>query len=169
MRRPFASGPEIPELEFRRAELRANHLDDVGGALDLLEGVVKTAPNHEGARRLLEKLIAVPDYRQRVAKVLEPIYEQSGAWARLVANLEVQREALEGRAASALLARCAEIQEQRLQARAVALGTWRQVLAADPDNAGALAHVERLATAQRSSPSWSMSTRSWRSRRTPPI
>ena len=95
----FASDGEVPELEFRRAELRASHLGDVDGALDLLEAIVETAPTHEGARRLLERLIALPEQRQRVAKILEPIYEASGAWARLVAILEVQREVLEGAAA----------------------------------------------------------------------
>ena len=59
---------EVPELEFRRAELRASRLDDVDGALDLLEAIVKTAPSHEGARRLLEKLLALPEHRQRVAQ-----------------------------------------------------------------------------------------------------
>ena len=92
----FASDAEVSELEFRRAELRASHLGDVAGALDLLEQIVKSAPNHEGARRLLEKLVAIPEQRQRVAAILEPVYEASGAWARLVAILEVQREALVG-------------------------------------------------------------------------
>ena len=142
----FAGESEVPELEFRRAELRASHLDDVGGALDLLETIVKTAPGHEGARRLLERLLAVAAVRQRVARMLAPIYETSGAWARLVAILEVQREAVEGAAAAALLARCADLQENRLQARTVALATWRQVLAADPGNADALPQIERLAT-----------------------
>ena len=45
--------------------------------------------------QLLE-LLGVPEHRQRVAKILGPIYESSGAWARLVANLEIQREVLEG-------------------------------------------------------------------------
>ena len=56
----FASETEVPELEFRRADLRAGRLDNVAGALDLLEGIVEAAPNHEGARRLLEKLLADP-------------------------------------------------------------------------------------------------------------
>jgi tetratricopeptide (TPR) repeat protein len=142
----FAGESEVPELEFRRAELRASHLDDVGGALDLLDGIVKAAPSHEGARRLLERLLSAAAFRQRVAKMLAPIYESSGAWARLVAILEVQREAVEGTAAAALLARCADLQEHRLQARTVALATWRQVLAADPGNPDALAQIERLAT-----------------------
>ncbi len=142
----FASETEVPELEFRRADLRAGRLDNVAGALDLLEGIVETAPNHEGARRLLEKLLAVPAQRQRVAQILAPVYEKSGAWARLAAILEVQREVLQGTEAAALLARVADLQENKLQARAVALTTWRQVLAADPVNPDALPEIERLAT-----------------------
>ena len=165
----FASDAEVSELEFRRAELRASHLGDVAGALDLLEQIVKSAPNHEGARRLLEKLVAIPEQRQRVAAILEPVYEASSAWARLVAILEVQREPLAGRAASAMLARIADLQENRLQAKPAALATWRQVLAVEPDSADALAR-DRTARARRwsASPSWSTSIRSWRSSATPP-
>jgi tetratricopeptide (TPR) repeat protein len=143
----FASDSEVPELEFRRADLRASRLDNIPGALDLLEEIIKVAPNHEGARRLLEKLLATPAQRQRVAGILEPVYETSGAWARLAAILEVQREALDGPAAATLLARVADLQENKLQARAMSLGTWRQVLTADPANPDALAEIERLATA----------------------
>src|SRR5204863_3967654 len=140
----FASEAEVPELEFRRAELRASHLQDVVGALDLLEQIVRAAPNHEGARRLLEKLLSVPDQRQRVAKILEPVYEASGAWARLAAILDVEREVLKGPEAAAMLVRIADLQENKLQARAAALATWRQVLAADPGNPDALEEIERL-------------------------
>ncbi|HSZ81180.1 MAG TPA: hypothetical protein VLA14_02805, partial [Polyangia bacterium] len=119
-RRSFANAGEIAELEFRRADLRATRLGDVDGALDLLEEIVRTAPSHEGARRLLEKLLTSAEHRQRVARVLEPLYEASGAWARLVAVLEVRREVLgaAGPEAAALLARIADIQENKLQARA---------------------------------------------------
>ena len=133
------------------------------------KGSSSAAPNHEGARRLLEKLLAVPAQRQRVAQILAPVYEASGAWARLAAVLEVQREVLEGPEAAALLARVADLQENKLQARAVALTTWRQVLAADPEHPDALAG-DRAAGDRRwsGSPSWSTSTRSWRSGATPP-
>ena len=81
-----------------------------------------------------------------MARILEPLYESSGAWARLVAVLEVQREALQGSEAAAMLARIADLQENKLQARTAALATWRQVLAVDPTQADALAEIERLAT-----------------------
>ena len=47
-RAAFAAAAEIPDLEFRRADLRAGRLDDVSAALDLLESIVKSAPAHEG-------------------------------------------------------------------------------------------------------------------------
>jgi tetratricopeptide (TPR) repeat protein len=144
----FASPAEVAELEFRRAELRATRFGDVDGALDLLEDIVQKAPSHEGARRLLERLLTGADHRQRVARVLEPLYEAGGAWARLVAVLEVRRGALpeSGPDAAALLARIAELHEHKLQARPAALATWRQVLAADPGHPDALVEIERLAT-----------------------
>ncbi|HVU50065.1 MAG TPA: tetratricopeptide repeat protein [Polyangia bacterium] len=145
----FATPAEVAELEFRRADLRATRFGDVEGALDLLGEIVRAAPAHEGARRLLEKLLTSADHRQRVARVLEPLYEASGAWARLVAVLEVRREALgpTGAEPAALLARIADLQENKLQARANALATWREVLAADPGNPDALPEIERIATA----------------------
>jgi tetratricopeptide (TPR) repeat protein len=148
-RRSFATPAEVSELDFRRADLRATRFGDVEGALDLLEEIVQTAPSHEGARRLLEKLLTSADHRQRVARILEPLYEASGAWARLVAVLEVRREALApaGAEPAALLARIADLQENKLQARANALASWREVLAADPNNPDALPEIERIATA----------------------
>ncbi len=145
----FANPAEVAELEFRRADLRATRFGDVEGALDLLEEIVRTASSHEGARRLLEKLLTSTEHRQRVARVLEPLYEAGGAWARLVAVLEVRREAFgpAGAEPAALLARIADLQENKLQARAGALATWRQVLAADPNNPDALPEIERIATA----------------------
>ena len=142
----FATPAEVPDITHRRAELRAARLDDVDGALNLVESIVRTVPGHEGARRLLEKLLSVPDQRLRVARILEPLYESSGAWARLVAVLEVQREALQGSEAAAMLARIADLQENKLQARTAALATWRQVLAVEATHPQALAEIERLAT-----------------------
>jgi tetratricopeptide (TPR) repeat protein len=143
----FAPAAEGPEIDFRRAELRASRLGDVDGALDLIESIVRSVPTHEGARRLLEKLITLPDQRLRVARILEPLYEAGAAWSRLVAVLEIQREPLQGADAAAMLARIADLQETKLQARAAALATWRQVLAVEPTHADALVEIERLATA----------------------
>lgn len=145
----FADRSEAPQLAYRRSEIRFGRLgaEQVGAALDLLEGVVRTMPEHEGARRLLERALGMPEHRQRAARLLEPLYEASAAWARLVAVLEIEREARHGADAAALLARIAGLQESRLQARAAALATWRQVIECEPGRPGALVEIERIATA----------------------
>ncbi len=140
----FAAPSDITELRFRRAEVVFAHLKDVGGALDLLEEILGGHPQHAGARRLLEAALLLPDYRQRAASLLEPLYEQAGDWARLVAVLEAQKES---RPAIEIATRIAEIEEQRLAAPAAALTAWRQVLQSEPGSTRALAEFERLATA----------------------
>jgi len=60
--------------------------------------------------------------------------------------LQVQREVHPGIGAVDLLTRIAEVQENKLQSRAAALGTWRQILDLDPFSTRALSEVERLAT-----------------------
>ena len=143
----FAAGGEIHELEFRRAEMRLQKFDDVEGALDILESIVKTNPGHIGARALLEKILQDPAHKGRAARILEPLYEAGQSWRELVSVLQIQREGLQGPDAGALLARVATLQEARLGAREPAFASWRAVLAADPNHKTALAEAERLAEA----------------------
>jgi len=101
----FASAAEVPDITHRRAELRATRLDDVDGALQPVESIVRTVPQHEGARRLLEKLLTVPDQRLRVAGILEPplrVEQPRGrVWSR---TLERRGQTLDHRASAAVLA-----------------------------------------------------------------
>ncbi|HEX4458684.1 MAG TPA: tetratricopeptide repeat protein, partial [Polyangia bacterium] len=125
---PFASEePGLPEsrahLTFRRGELHANRLDDSVGATDLFEDALGMEPRHEGARKGLEALMKRPELRQRIAKALEPLYRTDEAWPKLALVLGAQREAAEGREAAALLAQLAELQEEKLGARQLALTT----------------------------------------------
>ena len=148
-RMAFAAPADAPEIEVRRAEIRLDQAGpgDLDGAVDLLESAVGAAPRHEGARALLERALALPGQRARVARLLEPLFEASGNWSRLADVLEAQGETLRGAEAAALSARVARIQEDKLQARAVALSTWRRVLTFDPGSDEALAQVERLGAA----------------------
>ena len=143
----FAGAGEVHELEFRRAEMRLQRFGDVEGALDILESIVKTNPQHAGARALLERVLQDAEHKGRAARILEPLYESGQAWRDLVGVLQIQREGLEGPEAGALLARIANIEETRLNAREPAFAAWRGVLAADPTHRTALAEAERLAEA----------------------
>ncbi|MGZ3405885.1 MAG: tetratricopeptide repeat protein, partial [Polyangia bacterium] len=133
-------------LTFRRGELHANRLDDPNGAADLFEQALGLERRHEGARKGLEALMKRPELRQRIAKALEPLYREDEAWPKLALVLGAQREAAEGHDAAALLAQLAELQEERLGARQLALATWREALRIDPAEKKIRTNVERLAT-----------------------
>ena len=110
-----------------------------------------------------------PEHRQRVAKILEPVYEASSAWARLAAILDVEREVLDGPAAAAMLARIADLQENKLQAKRRGAGDLAPGAGRRSGQPGrAAARSSGSARRWSASPSWSTSTRSWRSRRTRP-
>jgi tetratricopeptide (TPR) repeat protein len=136
---------EALEFTLRRAELAHKHLGATSRALDFLEEVTSDKPDHAAARKLLEVILPLPEHRQRTAAILEPLYEGSGDWARLVKVLEAQLESREGLAASGLLARIAGIEETRLLDGSAALATWRRVLAIEPASLEALGEAERLA------------------------
>src|SRR5262249_33837395 len=151
---PFAAaGPEAvgapdsqAHLTFRRAELRANRLDDAVGAADLYEQALSLEPRHEGSRKGLEILMKRPEPLQRIARALEPLYRQDEAWPKLALVLGAQREAAEGHEAAALLSQLGELQEERLGARQLALATWREALRIEPADKHIRQNVERLAT-----------------------
>ncbi|MCA1663897.1 MAG: hypothetical protein LC659_06475, partial [Myxococcales bacterium] len=91
-------------------------------------------------------LMKRPELRQRIAKALEPLYREDEAWPKLALVLGAQREAAEGHQAAALLSQLAELQEERLGARQLALATWREALRIDPADKKIRTNVERLAT-----------------------
>lgn len=136
-------------LIFRRAELHALQLDQPAQAVELLEDVVTLQPGHADGRELLEELLAAPAQRQRVARLLEPLYERDRLWKDLCVVLRAQREAAaEPAAAVELLARIATIEENQLENGRQAFDTWVQALHADPSDERPRAALVRLAGAQ---------------------
>ena len=89
-----------------------------------------------------------PEQRQRVAKILEPVYEASGAWARLAAILDVEREVAGGprrrRRCWRASPTCRRTSCRRAARRWRPGGRcWRPI----PGNPDALPEIERLGTA----------------------
>jgi len=123
-------------LIYRRALLRARHLDDREGAVDLLEEIVNLRPGHTDARELLEELVSSPEQRHRVARLLEPLYQNDGLWRDLCLVLRAQREfADQPEQAVDLLARIAEIEEERLAHERAAYDTWSDAFETNPTDA----------------------------------
>ena len=133
-------------LIYRRAELHVRHLGDAAAAVDLLDEVVTRAPGHADGRELLEELLAAPPLRQRVARLLEPLYTRDGLWKDLTVVLRAQREAAtEPAEAVELLARIADLEEVQLENGRQAFDTWVQALVADPSDERPRAALPRLA------------------------
>lgn len=133
-------------LVYRRAELHARQLGDPAQAVELLEDVVTLAPGHADGRELLEELLTQPAQRQRVARLLEPLYERDGLWRDLCGVLRAQREAAsEPAQAVELLARIALVEETHLESGRQAFDTWVQALLADPSDPRPPAALVRLA------------------------
>ncbi|MCG5055631.1 MAG: hypothetical protein KA712_21960 [Myxococcales bacterium] len=131
---------------LRRVEVLTDKIGAFDDALDILGDILKADPDHDDARRAVERLLRKPKAKQRAATVLGPLYNRAGNWEGLVEVLQIRRASLSGAKAVAALAKVAEIQETKLADEASALATWQSVLDMDPGNRDALAAVERLAS-----------------------
>ena len=148
----FASDAEVAELEFRRAELRASHLDDVDGALELLEDIVGARPATKGRGACSSGCSRPPSTASGSRRSSSPIYEASarlGAPGRDPRGRSARRR---GAGPRRLLARIADLQENRLQARARrardlaagAGGRSQQRRRARPRSSGSATALERF-------------------------
>jgi tetratricopeptide (TPR) repeat protein len=133
------------DLSYRRAELFAHKLGDSGRAVDLLDDVLGRQRGHADARELLEELLPRPDVTMRVARLLEPLYEQDKLWKDLVGVLRAQRALVTGTEAVELLSRIAAIEEAELAAPRNAFDAWIEVIGLDPTHERARVELSRLA------------------------
>ncbi len=133
-------------LTHRLGVLHEKRLGEAAQAVDHYEQVLSVEPNHKHAREALERLIANPSQRQRVARILEPIYEERGDWAELVTVIDVQLEEVTERGSRvALLTRIAELQENRMHDPGAAFGSISRAVEADPSDAQVREELARLA------------------------
>ncbi|MCZ7679509.1 MAG: tetratricopeptide repeat protein [Sandaracinaceae bacterium] len=141
-----ANPDERVGLTQRLGVLHEKKLAEPAQAVDHYEQVLVVEPNHKHAREALERLLVNPGQRQRIARILEPIYEERGDWAELCSVLEVQlEEVAEPGSLVALLTRVAELQENRLHDPAAAFGSVARAVGADPTDAAVREELARLA------------------------
>jgi len=141
-----ASGGAAVALQFRIGELHEQKLSDPAEAVDYYSQVLTQDPLHLGAQAALERLLTTPALRQRIASILEPLYEHQGAAQELARILEVQLEEVadpQGRVG--LLGRIADLREKRLQDPKSALDAWARAVLADPGDDTARKALRRLA------------------------
>ncbi|MGH7294521.1 MAG: tetratricopeptide repeat protein, partial [Polyangiaceae bacterium] len=135
-------------FQYRIAELYEKHLDDVPRAVELYREILQRQPDHEPTLRALEGLKDGDKDPLGAAAVLEPVYEATSDWPKLIAVHEVQvRRATDPYQRVELLHRVARLYEDALGDHASAFDTYARALPLDDGNEQTLGNLERLAMA----------------------
>ncbi|MBL4634952.1 MAG: hypothetical protein JKY56_13855 [Kofleriaceae bacterium] len=138
-------GEALEGNDNRRARLRSEKLGDPSGAVDLAEELLSRRSGDAQARLLLEEHLPNPDIRQRVARILEPNYEENGQWVDYCGVLRVQAETADAPAtAFDLFVRIADIQETQLSDIGAANDAWLEALRTQPADVQAVDALLRL-------------------------
>ena len=144
---PPGDNGAIVELKFRLGQLRETHLGDVKGAIDMYRDILDIEATHTGARAALEARLADEDHQLVAAAILEPIYERTEEWARLIEVHEIQlrREKTQSNRVNLLL-RIGELQSSKIGDGDKAFDAYARAFREDPSTTTARTELERLAT-----------------------
>ncbi len=137
---------EVISYRFRIADLYDHKLGDAGRAVDGYAGILEVVPDHQPTLDALEAMIKAGKEPVRAATTLEPIYQQFGEWAKLVAVLEVQvTHETDAARRVELLHRIAELTESQLDKARDAFDAHARAVTHDNANEHTLSSLERLA------------------------
>ncbi len=121
------------QYHLRLAEIMEKRLEDVQGAIDHYEIVLKSATGWELALRPLERLVVKEDCRERIAELLEPVYRANDWWQKLVVILDAQLEYVEDPDKQVeMLREIASIHEGRGGDQGLALGALSRAWKTNP-------------------------------------
>ncbi|HEX9297066.1 MAG TPA: tetratricopeptide repeat protein [Polyangiaceae bacterium] len=136
---------ESISFQYRIAELYEKHLDDVPRAVELYREILAREPSHGPTLEALEGLKSGTRDPLGAASVLEPVYEASGEWPKLISVLEVQaRYSDDPMTKVDILHRVARLDEDSLRDPHAAFEVYARALAADNGNEETLGSLERL-------------------------
>ncbi len=124
------------------------NIEDRDGALETLARLLEERPDDEDAVELLEAIHAEGHAQERIGRLLEPHYLHRGAFEKLVALYRVDTgddadPELRWQRLNQILA----LQTERLDDRAGAFDTLRQLTALRPDESGLIERLAELAEA----------------------
>ena len=137
---------EVISYRYRIAELWHHRLDDATRAVDIYRDILEILPDHEPTLAALEAMVSEGKDPVAAAGVLEPVYRQSGEWAKLISIHEVQIAHEEDPIRKCeLLHQVAELYEFHLDQPQNAFDAFARALPADSENEQTLGSLERLA------------------------
>ncbi|HMJ56028.1 MAG TPA: tetratricopeptide repeat protein [Polyangiaceae bacterium] len=136
---------ESISYQYRIAELYETRLDDVPRALELYREILAREPSHAPTLKAIEGLKAGDRDPLTAASVLEPVYEASGDWPKLIGVLEVQARFAEDPMNKVdILHRVARLYVESLRDPLAAFDVYARALQVDNGNEETLASLERL-------------------------
>ena len=133
------------EFKYRLGQVHQLRLNDLAAAIGVYREILNAAPDHQATLEALEGLFAAGVKQLEIGEILEPLYQSSGDFEKLVGVLEAQLTHLtEPADRQAMYYRMAEIHEERLVALDGALGVYVRALKEYPADEKTLEEVERL-------------------------
>jgi len=142
-----AIGQEAVDLAYELGTIYETRLDRVVDAVDHYELVLESSPTHLRAQEGLQRLMEDREERQRVASILEPIFDSQGAWGELAKVLEVRLEDLtEPASRAAHLSRIGELSETKLHDDELAFDAYARAVREDVADGSARSDLARLAS-----------------------
>src|SRR5690606_25878697 len=137
---------ETVALKYRIGHLWQIRLGDVARAIESYREALEIDPSNAETLHALDGLLRGQAEPVMAARVLEPIYEGSGEYARLVDVLEVMVAHNDDPLARVeLLHRIAGLHEQMIGNAVAAFDAFARALRDDAGNQLTLGHIERLA------------------------
>ena len=137
---------ETVALKYRIGHLWQIRLGDVARAIESYREALEMDPSHAETLHALDGLVHGKVEPVMAARVLEPIYETGGEYAKLVDVLEVMVAHNEDPLARVeLLHRIAQLHEQMIGNAHAAFDAYARALRDDSGNQLTLGHIERLA------------------------
>jgi golgin subfamily B member 1 len=137
---------ETVALKYRIGHLWQIRLGDVARAIESYREALEIDPSHAETLHALDGLLRGKVEPVMAARVLEPIYEVSGEYGKLVDVLEVMVANNDDPLARVeLLHRIAGLHEQMIGNAAAAFDAFARALRDDSGNQLTLGHIERLA------------------------
>ena len=142
-----ATGQEAVDLAYELATIYETRLDRVPDAVDHYELVLESSPTHLRAQEGLERLMDNREERQRVASILQPIFDSQGAWGELSKVLEVRLEDLSDPSSRAAhLSRIGALSETKLHDDELAFDAYARAVREDVADGSARSDLARLAS-----------------------
>ena len=133
-------------IKYNIGALYQHRLNDLARAVESYREVLSTDPTHETTHQALEGIAHGEQEAELAAQVLEPIYESSMEWEKLVDICEVMVTHAEDQYRRVeLLQRVAALYEQRMDDSAKAFEAHSRAFKLESSDEQTMEHLERLA------------------------